>query len=313
MKNYFLEEREKNKMKKIIVSFLCAVMTLSLTACGAENNEAIGSNNSIVTEDKEDSINSNSDVQSSADENSTAENDEESEFPLQVIVYDDNKADILYSFDGDSAPVSCHINMGKYGVALVDYGNGYQCNICLIDGADSTLVADCLYSIDGNTIVFNVDMTAFEDFAFTNVTDYETFADFGAGGGKIIYTAKDVTKQGEQVATEDSSPEIQESLENSETAEDEKSFIGVKYFNDGPVWGASEFVLKGADENGLPTEIVISNSGSAYGEELDGSFSIKISEYSEYNKVENYIDPSSVTLRMTVFKNLNYSVFMKYG
>ena len=67
----------------------------------------------------------------------------------------------------------------------------------------------------------------------------------------------------------------------------EYSFLGVKYFSDGPAWGASEFVLKGADENGLPTEIIISNSGSSvYGEELDGSFSIKISEY---NEAGNYI------------------------
>lgn len=61
----------------------------------------------------------------------------------------------------------------------------------------------------------------------------------------------------------------------------------MKYFSDGPAWGASEFVFKGADENGLPTEIIISNSGSSvYSEELDGSFSIKISEY---NEADNYI------------------------
>lgn len=64
------------------------------------------------------------------------------------------------------------------------------------------------------------------------------------------------------------------------------SFIGVKYFNDGPTWGASEFVLKGADENGLPTEIVISNSGIAVsGLELDGSFSIKITDYLESDNI----------------------------
>lgn len=233
-------------MKKILAILLCAAMVLSLIACGAEKEETsndvnVESGSDIVTQDigNEDTIT----------ENVISESDEESEFPLQVIVYDDNKADILYSFDGDSAPVSCEINMGKYGVALVDFGNGYQCNICLIDGAGSTMVADCLYSIDGNTIVFNVDMTAFEDFAFTNVTDYETFADFGAGGGKIIYTAKDVTKQGEQVATEDNSPEIQESLENSETAEDENKndtatslYLGIKYSD-----GANTIVFHGTD------------------------------------------------------------------
>ena len=72
----------------------------------------------------------------------------------------------------------------------------------------------------------------------------------------------------------------------NQTVQYQYSFIGVKYFNDGPTWGASEFVLKGADENGLPTEIVISNSGIAVsGLELDGSFSIKITDYLESDNI----------------------------
>lgn len=314
-------------------------------------------------------------------------NNDKTELPLQVVVYDDKNATLFYTFEGDSKPVSCTINMGKYDVVLVDFGDGYQCDVCMIDGTSSVVVADCDYAFDGNTVIFNVDMSSFEDFAFSDVITYDTFVSFGSGGGSISYSAKDVVKQGEHIANGNDGPEPSkpneegnvddvkdshyleteysdgvntivfhgtdpahptsmtingneivfdavEVVQNDETGiqfgvswlyddvlncgdvyystddhhivlkgfaianeyapVDEKnsvdgnvpSFIGVKYYNDGPTWGASEFVLKSPDENGMPTKIVISNSGVAVsGLELDGTFSIKITDYYEPDNI----------------------------
>jgi len=299
-------------MKKIIVSFLCAVMTLSLIACAAENNEANGSNNSIVTEDKDDSINGNSDDQSSADENSAVENDEsdvsqdgfinvsiENGFVNIIINHEDmaildkeNTEVWIRFYDSEDRLFGVEITAMKENFVVVPIPfeggepladgyneNSYLAGTCLSFDFSNDEVAELIGASDNYEIIIR-DWN--EESTPEMIMDGKSDNIDGIHIYKVTYLNPDTE------IVEDNM--LEEESEDEEGSEDEGTsalpFVGVKYYGDGPTWGASEFVLRGADENGLPTRIVISNSGDAVsGLELDGTFSIKITDYFESDNI----------------------------
>lgn len=207
---------------------------------------------------------------------STVNNDSlsTSEKVFEICVVDDNTADIAVFNADDNSNWSIHFD-DSFTLYYGDLGQGYECNLFREnDVVDTFNIVNAQNAKIIHLKTSYIDFNSIKEYGYTDETQnvYHSYAPSEVMVNKIS-VSEDVV--------EISNPETEDEKVN-DTNTDTLPFVGVKYYNDGPTWGASELVLKGADANGLPTKIVISNSGdSASGLELNGTFSIKITEYIE--------------------------------
>lgn len=150
-------------------------------------------------------------------------------------------------------------------------------------------------TINGNVIVFDSVEVAQNDSEYIQLGLNWTF-DGNTNFGDMYYSAADkhIVLKGFAIANEYVPVNV---TENTATG---PAFLGVKYHNDGSTWGASEFVLSSPDDKGMPTKIVISNSGkTVYGEDLDGTFTIKITDYFEadHTLIGNFVGGSHMGIK----------------
>ncbi len=193
-------------LKKIAAILMCAVMVLSLIACGAKEDKTQAESNSSLVESNIDSGDSNipvvetnsedestfvSETEGFAEENA----DETSNEPslLSVTVYGPSKADVRRKLEKKvQSSVSVYFDRTPYSLLYADLGDGFFARLC----SDSSILGTVDYEISDTEIVFHVDMSSDEDFSFDDVSSYTEIIDYdGNGGGKVSYDAKDVVER----------------------------------------------------------------------------------------------------------------------